>query len=127
MTENCSYCHEDLAYHDDRNLKCRGRETSYLSPERAAENALSADLPQCGEHEALKSFDAQVWAREFIKVVSQKPEIATDEGTMIAWFSNALMRGYDEHYWRSESYKREVRRVLVPWWKRLFDSLTLAL
>lgn len=43
------------------------------------------------------SFDAQVWAKEFVKIAKEKPKIATDEGTMLAWFASALMRGYDEH------------------------------
>lgn len=40
-------------------------------------------------------FDAQVWAKEFVKIVKEKPEIATDEGTMISWFASAIMAGYD--------------------------------
>ena len=39
--------------------------------------------------------DAKVWAEEFVKVVNLKPTIATDEGTMIGWFANAIMAGYD--------------------------------
>lgn len=44
-----------------------------------------------------ESFDARDWARAFVEHVNQHPEIATDEGTMLAWFANALMRGWDEH------------------------------
>ncbi len=40
-------------------------------------------------------FDAKVWAEEFVKMVKDKPEIATDEGTMIGWFANAIMAGHD--------------------------------
>jgi hypothetical protein len=47
-----------------------------------------------------QSFDARDWAREFVLTVRQNPAIATDEGTMIGWFSNALMRGFDERAWR---------------------------
>lgn len=64
----------------------------------------------------LASFDARDWARAFVEHARQNPSIATDEGTMIAWFANALMRGYDEHYWRTSEYKRMIRRVLFPWW-----------
>ena len=39
----------------------------------------------------LPSFDAKDWAEAFCK---HFPEM--DEGLMIAWFSCALMRGYDE-------------------------------
>ena len=41
------------------------------------------------------TFDGQAWAKEFIRHVKTSPEIATDEGTMIAWFANAIMVGYD--------------------------------
>jgi hypothetical protein len=40
----------------------------------------------------LPSFDAQDWAKAFCKI---NPEM--DEGVMLSWFANALMRGYDEH------------------------------
>jgi hypothetical protein len=35
-------------------------------------------------------FDAQVWAKEFCKI-----NTASDEATMIGWFANAIMAGYD--------------------------------
>lgn len=40
--------------------------------------------------------DGQKWAKEFVKIVKEKPSIATDEGTMIGWFANAIMAGYDK-------------------------------
>lgn len=43
-----------------------------------------------------QTFDAQAWARVFIRCFRAKPEIATDEGEMIGWFANAIMRGYDK-------------------------------
>lgn len=45
--------------------------------------------------EFTQSFDARDWARAFVEYVRINPAIATDEGTMITWFANALMRGYD--------------------------------
>ena len=42
-----------------------------------------------------ESIDARDWAKAFVELVRDKPEIATDEGTMIGWFANALMRGLD--------------------------------
>lgn len=39
----------------------------------------------------LPSFDARDWAAAFCKL---NPSM--DEGLMISWFANALMRGYDE-------------------------------
>jgi hypothetical protein len=44
----------------------------------------------------LPSFDGKDWAQAFIKAVKTRPWILDDEGTMVAWFANALMRGYDE-------------------------------
>lgn len=44
-----------------------------------------------------QSFDARDWAAAFVAHVQANPAIATDEGTMIGWFANAIMRGYDEH------------------------------
>jgi len=40
--------------------------------------------------------DAVVWARSWLEHVRLNPSIATDEGTMVAWFANAIMAGYDE-------------------------------
>jgi hypothetical protein len=39
----------------------------------------------------LPSFDARDWAQAFCKL---HPDV--DEGAMISWFANALMRGFDE-------------------------------
>ena len=41
------------------------------------------------------NMDAKIWAEEFVKLVKIKPTIATDEGTMIGWFANAIMAGKD--------------------------------
>ena len=46
----------------------------------------------------LPSFDAHDWAEAFCKAF---PEM--DEGVMISWFANALMRGFDEHAMRAAS------------------------
>lgn len=51
--------------------------------------------------EFTKSFDATDWAKAFVAHVREKPSIATDEMTMVGWFANAIMRGYDEHARRS--------------------------
>jgi len=48
----------------------------------------------------LPSFDARDWAEAFCK---RNPGV--DEGLMIAWFANALMRGYDE---------AQARAVAIP-------------
>jgi hypothetical protein len=43
-----------------------------------------------------QSFDARDWAAEWLEVIKNHTDIPTDEGTMISWFANALMSGYDE-------------------------------
>lgn len=51
--------------------------------------------------ELLKSFDARVWAKEFIRCVKINSSISTDEDCMTKWFANALMCGYDQKTWET--------------------------
>lgn len=44
------------------------------------------------------TFDAVIWTEEWLKTIKKKPDIPTDEGTMISWFANAIMAGYDYAY-----------------------------
>ncbi len=44
-----------------------------------------------------ESFDAQVWADAFMRVIDNIGRDRIDDGLMIGWFANALMRGYDQH------------------------------
>lgn len=39
--------------------------------------------------------DAQVWVKKWMKTIAEHPTIPQDEGTMLAWFANAIMAGYD--------------------------------
>lgn len=41
------------------------------------------------------TFDAAVWADEWMKTIADNPDVPTDRDTMIGWFSNAIMTGYD--------------------------------
>lgn len=43
----------------------------------------------------LKGIDAQKWAKEFMRIWSGRWS-EVDEGLMIGWFANAIMRGFDE-------------------------------
>lgn len=43
----------------------------------------------------LPSFDAHDWAKAFCKIAKTHGH-SIDEGWMITWFANALMRGYDQ-------------------------------
>ena len=41
------------------------------------------------------NFDAQVWADAWLETLASNIDIATDRATMIGWFANAIMAGYD--------------------------------
>lgn len=43
----------------------------------------------------LTTLDAKLWAEEFMRIWSGRWD-EVDEGLMIAWFANAIMRGFDE-------------------------------
>jgi hypothetical protein len=45
--------------------------------------------------------DAAVWTKVWLRIIKVHPEIPTDEATMIGWFANAIMAGYD-HAMRSK-------------------------
>ena len=44
----------------------------------------------------LEEFDARVWAKEFVNTVKENPSIPIDVDFMLAWFSCAIMTGYDK-------------------------------
>ena len=54
--------------------------------------------------------DAQVWAKAWLETISENPGIPTDEGTMIGWFANAIMAGYD-HGRRYEQERNIVEKI----------------
>lgn len=56
------------------------------------------------------TFDAQIWAQEWLKTIKEHPDIPTDEGTMSSWFANALMAGYDYAYREMEA-KSEAQQI----------------
>lgn len=62
-------------------------------------------------NEFARSFDAKEWAQAFVEHVQQNPAIATDEGTMLGWFANAIMRGYDEAKYDEEKRQVENGRI----------------
>jgi len=43
-----------------------------------------------------QSFDAWDWAEEFCEIVQKNPTIPHDKETMMGWFANAIMAGWDE-------------------------------
>ena len=40
-----------------------------------------------------ETMDARIWTKEFMKLVKNADQI--DEGTLLGWFSNAIMTGFD--------------------------------
>lgn len=59
----------------------------------------------------LPSFDAKDWAEAFCKIANDHgfkdaKGQPVDEGWMISWFSNALMRGFDEAASRMKKKRR---------------------
>lgn len=61
----------------------------------------------------LDSFDARVWAKEFMRCNNGlsgpfvSSHVRVDEETMVGWFANALMRGYDERRSREGEIKQK--------------------
>ena len=43
-----------------------------------------------------RNLDARIWVEEWLKTIKKHPKIPHDPGTMLGWFSNAIMAGYDE-------------------------------
>ncbi len=62
--------------------------------------------------EFTKSFRGSDWAKAFVEAVKQDPEIATDEGAMVGWFANAIMRGYDAAKQQPSGEKVRVLRIV---------------
>jgi len=52
-------------------------------------------MTEINSFDLIGQVDATVWAKEWLRTISEHPHIATDEDTMISWFSNAIMSGYD--------------------------------
>lgn len=72
------------------------------------------------------SIDARDWVKEWLETIKKDPSIPTDEGTMLAWFANAIMAGWDEHKRRSPD-KPSVPAADVEKWcadirKRILDD-----
>lgn len=54
-----------------------------------------------------QSIDAVVWAKDFVETLEKNPSIATDVDTMITWFVNSIMAGWDERGRRDLDKKYE--------------------
>ena len=78
----CIYCKGDVARIHLKQIEATDWE---IFEEKESEGDLLKRL----------DIDGHKWAKEFVKIVKEKPEIPTDEGTMIGWFCNSMMAGYD--------------------------------
>lgn len=43
-----------------------------------------------------QTMDAVTWMKAWLLIIGEHPGIPQDEGTMIGWFANAIMAGFDE-------------------------------
>ena len=53
------------------------------------------------------TMDAKKWAEEFMERFPEHGAVHPDLGTMIGWFANAIMAGYDTANARREREKEE--------------------
>ena len=63
-----------------------------------------------------------IWAKEWLKTIESNPTIPTHEGTMIGWFANSIMAGYDEAQRQNGDYITELEGKIA----RAKESLTAA-
>ena len=80
-------------------------ETKELAPPRDLIKAIDEVTPEkinLDDNSFTLSFDAAQWAKAFVQHVWANKNIPYDEGCMVGWFANALMRGYDEHAWKHQ-------------------------
>jgi len=52
--------------------------------------------------------DAMIWVDEWARIIKENPKIPTDQGTMLSWFANAIMAGYDHAV---RQYETEPKRA----------------
>lgn len=55
------------------------------------------------------TMDAQIWVQEWMEIIKKNPTIPHDEGTMLAWFSGAIMTGYD--HGRRQQLIEKLRKI----------------
>lgn len=53
------------------------------------------------------TMDAREWAKRWLEQMKETPDIATDEGSMLGWFANAIMAGYDQGYQKGYHDRRD--------------------
>ena len=68
-----------------------------------------SDLDELHRH-LIGETDAMKWATAFVRTVEEHPQIPLDEGAMLAWFSGAIMAGYDKAHWESAEGQEMLRK-----------------
>lgn len=63
------------------------------------------------------NMDARRWAKEFVRL---NPGI--DEDLMHTWFANAIMCGYDNHYWTTQEYKGLINSIMLGETKDIMEE-----
>lgn len=64
----------------------------HLPVEEMEEWALTDKPTDMGLHGTI---NAVLWQEKWMEILKEHPNIPNDEGTMIGWFANAIMTGYD--------------------------------
>lgn len=71
-----------------RKFRAYSLDRVHLIPERAPD---APELPS-----PIRETRADAWARSFLEHARQSPSLAFDEGALIGWFANAMMRAHDD-------------------------------
>lgn len=66
-----------------------------MSTSDAAPDGMAALSIAIAEQRWPQSIDAAEWAKQWMQTIAAHPNIPTDEATMLGWFANAIMAGYD--------------------------------
>lgn len=56
-------------------------------------------------------FDAKYWVDLWADTLRSHPNIPTDESTMLGWFANAIMAGYDQRASEDASLRQREKRL----------------
>lgn len=70
------------------------------------------------------TIDATIWASQWMKTIAAKPEIATDEATMLGWFANAIMAGYDTANARQRAEVMDIQKNVTALLRNVGDAGT---
>jgi len=71
----------------------------------------------------MNTMDAKVWTEKWLATIQDHPDVPTDDGAMLAWFSTALMTGHDIGA-RKADKKAEGRHAVLL--RAAYDLLTRA-